>query len=139
MSSDTFWHLQAALHTHLAQNTALCALLAAGAGSLYDAVPRDAAFPYIVIGAMQARPEDTQTHKAYDVSLRLHCYSRGEGQREVKRILSALSDAMQNGAINIAGHLLVLCRETGSAAVIETDGETRHATADYRLIVEPMT
>lgn len=137
MSSDTFWHLQAALHAHLAQNSALCTLLAAGAAGIYDAVPRDAAFPYIVIGAMQARPEDTQAHKAYDVSLRLHCYSRGEGQREVKRILAALSQAMQNGAINVAGHLLVLCRETGSSAALESDGETRHGIADYRLIVEP--
>jgi hypothetical protein len=137
MSSDTFWHLQAALHAHLAQNTALCALLAAGADSIYDAVPRDAAFPYIVIGAMQARPEDTQDHKAYDVTLNLHCYSRSEGQREVKRILCALSAALQNGAINVAGHLLVLCREASSAAALEADGETRHGIARYRLIVEP--
>lgn len=137
MSSDTFWHLQAALHAHLAQNTVLCALLAAGADSICDAVPRAAAFPYIVIGAMQAHPEDTQAHKAYDVGLTLHCYSRGEGQREVKRILSALSGAMQNGALNVAGHLLVLCRETGSTAAIEADGETRHGIAEYRLIVEP--
>jgi len=139
MSSDTFWHLQTALHAHLAENAPLCTLLAAGADSIYDAVPRDAAFPYIVIGAMQARPEDTQTHKAYDVALTLHCYSRGEGQREVKRLLSALSAAMQNGAINVAGHLLVLCRETASAAAIEPDGETRHGQAQYRLIVEPIT
>lgn len=138
MSSDTFWHLQTALHALLAGNTGLCALLADGAAGIYDAVPRDAAFPYIVIGAIQALPEDTQTHKAYDVSLTLHCYSRSEGQREIKRILSALSAAMQNGAINVAGHLLVLCRESACTAAVEPNGETRHGTAQYRLIVEPI-
>lgn len=139
MSNDTFWRVQTALYSHLTQNSALCALLAAGAGSIYDDVPRDAAFPYIVIGAMQAQPAHTQQHSGYDVTVTLHCYSRGEGQREVKNILFALGQAMQNGDISPAEHHVALCTEISSACAIEADGETRHGRAEYRLTVEPVS
>lgn len=139
MLNDTFWRVQTALYAHLTQNTPLCALLAAGAESIYDDVPRDAAFPYIVMGAMQARPDNTQQHSGYDMTIALHCYSRGEGQREVKNILGAISRAMQNGDITPTGHSVVLCTEISSACAIENDGETRHGRAEYRLIVEPLS
>ena len=136
MSSETFWHLQTALHARLCAHSPLCALLAAGAQGIYDHVPRDAAFPYIVIGAMASRPEAVADAAAQDIGLSLHVYSRGEGQREVKRIMAALSDAMQQGAMNVAGHVLVLCREVSASCGLSPDGETRHGVLQYRLIVD---
>lgn len=138
MSSETFWHLQSALYAKLTENSPLCALLAAGAGSVYDSVPPDAAFPYIVIGAMQSAPEDTQTTEAHDIRLTLHIYSREDGQREAKRIMAACADALEDGALNVAGHVVVLCRQTGTVCGLAADGRTRHAQMEYRLMVEPV-
>lgn len=138
MSSETFWHLQSALYAKLTENSALCGLLAAGGGSIHDSVPPDASFPYIVIGAMQSVPEGTQTTEAQDMRLTLHIYSREDGQREAKRIMAACAGAIEDGALNVAGHVVVLCRQTGASCALAADGRTRHAQMEYRLMVEPV-
>jgi hypothetical protein len=136
MTSETFWHLQSALYSKLSANTALCGRLAAGSAGIYDDVPRDAAFPYIVIGDMSSLPEDTQDSRAEDVRMTLHVYSRSGGQRECKRIIDAAADALEDGALNIAGHVAVLCRRLSVSCALMADGETRQGLMEYRLIVE---
>lgn len=136
MTSETFWHLQSALYSKLTENAALCSLLAAGSGGVYDEVPRDAVFPYIVIGDMTAAREDTQQTHAEDVRMTLHVYSRGAGQRECKRIIDAVAAALEDGALNIAGHVAVLCRRLSVSCALMADGETRQGLMEYRLIVE---
>lgn len=137
MSLETFWHLQAAMHARLREHAALTALLAAGADSLYDHVPPESLFPYIVMGEMTARPLNTQTDAAYEVDMTIYAYSRGTGMRELKKVMSACADALQNGGINVAGHLVVLCREMESDTRLESDGATRRGRMRFRLIVEP--
>ncbi len=137
MSLETFWHLQAALHTRLSGHAPLTALLAAGGASVFDDVPPESPFPYIAIGEMAARPLDTQTDAAYEVDMIFYAYSQGAGMREIKRIMSAADDALQSGGINVAGHVMVLCRALESDTRLESDGITRRARMRYRLIVEP--
>lgn len=137
MSLETFWHLQAALHSRLSSHAPLAALLAAGANSIFDHVPVDSAFPYIALGEMEARPANTQGENGYEVDMTLHCYSRSAGMREIKKIMAATSDALLSGSINVAGHVMVLCQERQSAARLENDGETRHGQQTFRLVVEP--
>lgn len=137
MSLETFWHLQAALHTRLSSHAPLTALLAAGAASVLDDVPPESPFPYIAMGEMTARPLDTQTDAAYEVDMTFYAYSQGAGMREIKRIMSGIDDALQSGGINVAGHVMVLCRALDSDTRLESDGITRRARMRYRLIVEP--
>ena len=138
MTSETFWHLQSALYSKLTENAALCSLLAAGSGGVYDEVPRDAVFPYIVIGDMSSLPEDTQDSRAEDVRMTLHIYSRSAGQRECKQVIDAAAAALEDGALNIAGHVAVLCRRVSASCLLMADGETRQGLLEYRLLVEPV-
>lgn len=137
MSLETFWHLQAALHTRLSGYAPLTALLAAGAASVLDHVPPESPFPYIVMGEMAARPLDTQTDAAYEIDMTFYAYAQTAGMRDIKRIMSAVSDALQSGGMNVAGHVMVLCRALDSDTRLESDGMTRRARMRFRLIVEP--
>lgn len=137
MSLETFWHVQTALHGQLAGYAPLTALLAAGADSVLDHVPQDTAFPYIAMGEMAARPLEATEQAPYEIDMTLHAYSQAAGMREIKRIMSAVNAALQSGGINIAGHVMVLCRALESEARLEKDGVTRHARMRFRLIVEP--
>lgn len=137
MSLETFWHVQAALHARLRSHAPLTTLLAAGAESVFDHVPPDTPFPYIALGELAARPLDTQTDAAYEIDMTLHAYSQTAGMREAKRIMSATADALHSGGLNVAGHVMVLCREIESDTRLESDGITRHARMRFRLIVEP--
>lgn len=137
MSLETFWHVQTALHDRLAGYAPLTALLAAGAQSVLDHVPHETPFPYIVMGEMAARPLSALDDAPYEIDMTIHIYSQTAGMREAKRIMSAVNAALQSGGINVAGHVMVLCRALESETRLENDGITRHARMRFRLIVEP--
>lgn len=136
MSLESSWDVQTAVYSRLTGISALTDLLAEGADSILDHVPPGTAFPYVVIGEMTTRPFDTQTHQGCDLALALHAYSQGSGMKEVKSIVSALTDALHDQVFVVPNQTLILCQKTDTSMTLEQDGVTRHGVIRLRIITE---
>jgi hypothetical protein len=90
-----------------------------------------------VIGEISSRPLDTQGYSARDLSLTIHSYSRSPGMKNIRQIMAAVSASLHNADLDIAGHLLILCRETDAEAALSEDGVTRYARQRFNIITEP--
>jgi len=92
-----FWPIQEAVFTRLRSDPGLVALLDDPA-PVFDAPPETAHFPYILIGAMRAEPLDGAEGGLIH-TLTIRVFSRYEGRREIKEILYALYEALQDAEI----------------------------------------
>ena len=72
------WALQQAIYGVLSVDTGLAALGA----SVYDHVPQNAAFPYVVIGEDYATKADTDDTLDADHMITLHSWSRIEANAD---------------------------------------------------------
>lgn len=138
MTQDSAWAVQAAVYAALCAHPPLTAQLAAGANSVFDHVPQGAAFPYIVLGDMQAAPLETQGGGGYDITLDVLAFSKGAGMKEVKNVMSAVFDALHGHPPAAAGQTVVLCELAQAEAALLQDGETRRGRQRFRIVTEPL-
>ena len=145
MSVDSLWDVQTGVFTVLTGTTALTALLADGAGGILDHVPTGTAFPYVVIGAAQSVPMDTQGVSGNEVTLTLDTYSRATGMDELRHMMSQIYTALHNVSFAVPNQVLVQCQCLDSATGLEADGmgryaqnaTIRHGSQRFRIITEP--
>ncbi len=72
MSADSQWAVRTAVLDRLAAASGLVGLLADGADGIFDHVPKDSAFPYLVIGEVASRPFGTQDMDGAELNLTVH-------------------------------------------------------------------
>ena len=137
MTAYSDWDVQKAVYARLAASAGVTMLLAGGAASVYDHVPENSSFPYIMIGEIAGKPLETVTGGGRDLLLALHVYSRLSGFKETREIMGAVHAALHDADFAVAGQNLVLCLEAGSATVLEGDGVTRHGKMEFHLVTEP--
>lgn len=124
------WALQQAVFAALTADPAIHALIA---DRIFDAVPRGATFPYLVIG------EGGETAVAPDEgehTLSIHIWSRGGGHREVKTIAAAVRTALENATLAVAG--LIDLRFLSADYARGSDGETTRAVLRFKALTESL-
>jgi hypothetical protein len=104
---------------------------------VYDAVPRGADFPYIVIGEAEETDGGTATDEASGHTLSVHVWSRGGGHREAKEIAEAVREALDKAELPLDGHTLVDLRFVSADFSRQSDGETFRALMRFKAITEP--
>lgn len=133
MTADSQWSLQQAVHTALRGDAALTNLVA---DRIFDHVPQGTPFPYIVIGEATAESFDTKTEDGQEQTLTIHSWSRHRGLLEAKEIMAAVTDALDQQSLSIAGHDLVLLRFVFARTLRDPDGLTRHGVQRFRAITQ---
>ena len=129
------WSLQQAMFAALSADVALTALL--GAGRIYDDVPQATSPPYVVLGPITARDWSTSTEDGAEHVITLHVWSRMRGKKQAHEIMSAVSAALHDQSLTLAGHRLVNLRHETSDVRRDPDGETIHGTLRFRAVTEP--
>ena len=135
MSSDSQWPLQQAVYAALTGDASVQALLGNPA-RVFDHVPQDSVFPYVVVGEVTSGPFDTKTEDGLDQTLTIHSWSRYRGLKETKEIMAAVTGALDQQALAVSGHDLVLLRLTFGATVLDPDGLTRHGVQRFRAVTQ---
>ncbi|MEI9995695.1 MAG: DUF3168 domain-containing protein [Rhizomicrobium sp.] len=134
--SAASWALQQAIFATLATDSAV--LEAVGdPPRIFDAVPRGAAFPYIVIGDDRESDWSTATEPGSAHALTVHIWSRAAGRRETRLAAQAVIDALNGAALAIDGQTLIDLRWLEAESVRESDGETVHAQLRFQALLEP--
>lgn len=104
--------LQRAIYETLARNAALVALIpppnAKSPPRIYDEVPANVQFPYVVIGDDQL-VDDTASGASWEATSTIHIFTRPSdaaavrGKREAKKIASAIIDALGPATLRFDG------------------------------------
>ncbi len=142
MTADSSWPLQQALDTALRADATLIALLADGADGIYDGVPQDSVFPYVVIGEDTIRPFDTMTEDGAEATITIHTWDSPDADADAigfsltKRIMSAIVDALDQASLSVSGHTLVLMRHEFQNTFRDTDGLTVHGVQRFRALTQ---
>jgi hypothetical protein len=134
MSSS--WALQQAVFAALAMSDALKEI-AGDPPRVFDAVPRDSVFPYIVVGEDAESNWDTATEAGSEHSLAIHIWSRAGGRKESKLAAQAVRECLDGTSLALDGHTLVDLRFLSAAFARDSDGETFRATLKFRAVTEP--
>lgn len=128
------WALQQAVFATLASSSAVAEI---AGDRLFDAVPRGAAFPYIVIGDDKESDWSTSTEAGSAHALTIHIWSRAAGRREARLAAEAVVAALDGASLALDGHTLVDLRWLESETLRESDGETVHAQLRFKALTEP--
>jgi hypothetical protein len=133
--SSASWALQSAVFAALSADVTVQSLLSA---RIFDAVPRDAGFPYAVLGDGKETNWDTATEKGSEHELSITVWSRNGGHKEAKSVADAIRFVLNGATLSLSGHALVDLRFLDCEHARDSDGETYSATLRFRAVTEPV-
>lgn len=131
------WDLQKSAYAALVADSVLDAML--GSAAIYDHVPQNASFPYVVIDQMQLRDWSTGTERGSEHILMLHVWSRYDGKREVYDIADAIRGILDDAQLTLDDHRLINLTHQYSDLKRDADGETYHGVLRFRAVTEPLS
>jgi len=128
---------QAAIRTRLLADGTLTALLAS-ATSIYDGVPDDAEYPYVVFGEKHSQPWDVFGKDGHDDSISIYVWSRALGDEECLTIASRINELLHGFALDVssAGFSTVLLQLDMLDTMREPDGRTRKSVSRYKIMTQ---
>lgn len=104
--------------------------------AIYDDVPQDESYPYVVIGESDWRPAlRDDDSSGYLVETRIHVYSNSQGRQAVNQMLSTIDDTLSRAELTLDTGHVVTCEFLFSATDVETDGVVRSGRIDHRWLI----
>jgi hypothetical protein len=81
----------------------LFSLLSSGQTTpVYDAVPEDAVYPYITLGAFTCKQNSAKGADIWDTSNQIHIWSDSKGKREINEIADDITTVISSVRINLS-------------------------------------
>lgn len=127
--------LQGAIVARLKADPAVAALVN---GRIYDAVPTNAAFPYISIGPVDAVDDDADCITGLIVAQQIDCWSRGVGFPEAKKIVDAVRAALHDreAQMPLSTNAMSFFQCRNSSTRRDPDGLTSHGILSFEAAIE---
>jgi hypothetical protein len=104
--------------------------------TVYDDVPKNKTFPYVVVGEDTHVPFDTDDSLGAESTVTIHVWSRYRGKKEAKDIQGVVYDALTRQDLTIAGYDLITIEFDYSDVMLDADGITRHGVQRFRFLTE---
>jgi len=108
------------------------------AGRIFDAAPRDAAFPHLVVDEATSRDRSGLDTPLAEHRLTLRIFSRKGGRREALTLAGLAETALEAGDLTLAGHRLVLLRRDATEVRLAKDRLTAEASLRLVALTEPL-
>ncbi|WP_186383979.1 DUF3168 domain-containing protein [Methylobacterium dankookense] len=105
-------------------------------GRVFDAVPAEAAFPYVSLGEDQVLPDGADCYDGEDVRSTLYLWSRAVGYPEIKRLAAAVEAAIDDD-MAVPGYRIVSIAVTDTRFLRDADGLTSRAVLTLQTLIEP--
>lgn len=126
------WELQKAIFNQLSGS--IVGLDSANI-SVFDDVPENTSYPYVVIGEETATNNGSKDLDGLEYTLTVHVWSNYRGRREIKEIMQSVYENLHDTAITVTGASLVNVRQEFNTTLAENDGITRHGVMRFRAVV----
>jgi len=128
--------LQQAIFTALTGSTVLVNYL--GGAKVYDDIPEDTPFPYVIIGQSLMRDWGTVSEQGREHLLRLHVWSRNPGSTETQLITEEIINVLHDQDLMLQDNVLINLRFSGADVLRDSDGKTHHSILRFRAVTEPL-
>lgn len=102
---------------------------------VYDHVPQDTAYPFVVIGQDEIRDLSNLEKEGTEHRLSFRIYSREAGRKEASSIMERIVALMHTDALTITGQTILASRFTSSNIALEKDGATYTGTLNFRVVM----
>ncbi len=110
---------------------------------VYDHVPQNAAFPYVMIGDDTAVDWSTKNNDGQEITLTIHAWTKSAGRKDVKTLLGLIHTALhqQESNLSLTGFSVTSIRFDFAQTFVETasEGESDHyyhGVIRFRALVE---
>lgn len=103
---------------------------------VFDNVPQDTGYPYVVIGEDNHTEWDTETTEGRDVSCGISVWTQGRGKKETKQLQGYIYDALHQVDVTIAGFKVDMINCESSSSFMDADGLTRQGIQEFRVLIE---
>lgn len=131
--TDHSQSLQAALFRVLTGDSLINATVG---GRVYDDVPLETAFPYIVIGDDSAVDAGTKTMEGQDITCNVHVFTRANrGAKDAKVLLGMIYDVLHDKNIAVTGATLANIRCVRTETSPDADVITWHGVGTYEVFI----
>ena len=110
------------------------ATLGAMVTGVYDYVPQDTAYPYVVIGDMDGRDWSASGLDGLESRASIEAYSRYGGRKEALQIMESIHSLLHDGSLTMSGHALVSMRFESGQVIPLGDGHTYRGQIRFRLL-----
>ena len=123
------WELQQAIYAQLDSNLSY---------AVYDHVPPQAPFPFIVVGDTTANQWGAGELDGEEHALSIHIWSRYQGRMQMKQMMGEVKAALTLPLAALAGHVLVDLRFVFADEFPDLDGVSRHGVVRFRALTHPV-
>jgi len=107
-----------------------------GVAAIFDDVPQDADFPYVVIGEDTGLPWDDDVDTGIEGTLMIHSWGRAAGRREIKLIQNEIYNALHRNSFFTDSGRAIECVCEMADSFMDPDGITRHGVQRFRMIMQ---
>jgi hypothetical protein len=105
--------------------------------TVYDDLPQQAEFPYVVMGEMIANDWSDKFEPGQEVFSTKHIWSRYKGKKEVVEMSDAILQALTKSALDLSPNFRAVLDELDTNEIImDIDGITRHGILRTRYLIE---
>ena len=136
MAASPAFDLQQAVYGALVADGTLTTLL--GGPRVYDAVPDNAAAPYVHLGEATVRDRSTGTEDGVSVTFIVVVWSREAGRAEGLSIAERVRELIHDAALTLNDHVLVNLRHEASETATVLNPAGRRVTMRFRAVLEPV-
>lgn len=102
---------------------------------VYDYVPENTAYPYIVYHIADSDEWDTTTENGDEHSVYVHVWSDGEGSKETRQLMNRIYEMFHdNASFILTDHVMVNSRRVMRAT--DREGQLYHGVSLFRVVTE---
>lgn len=133
MTGLSSFALQAAIHARLSGDADLMEAV----NGVFDHVPKSAALPYLLLGAVTAVPWSSKTFSGQRHRLTVSVFSEAKGDREIKMLADLVHGLLDRAAFPLEGHRLVALDFETLQTLRDPDG-VRQAQLRFAALTHPL-
>jgi len=104
--------------------------------AVYDHVPPEVAFPYVVYGPVHVTPYDAKAETGFEQVVTLTIWSRYRGGKETREIFQSLYDVLHRASLSVEGQDALYCEFHSADFSRDADGLTYHAAARFTVVTQ---
>jgi hypothetical protein len=125
--------LQAIVYSTLNGDSALDGIV--GNNKIFDNVPQDTGYPYVVIGNESAINRGTKNLDGNEYTIDIEVWSQYRGKKEIKEAMERIYNLFHDADYSVSGADMVISQVRNVITLTENDGITRHGVITLSVIV----
>ena len=106
-----------------------------GDNKIFDNVPQDTSYPYVVIGNESAINRGTKTLDGNEYTIDIEVWSQYRGKKEIKEAMERVYNLFHDATYSVSGADMVVSQVRNVITLTENDGITRHGVITLSVIV----